>query len=197
MFIKKICSVAAALAVFSFAGISSANIVYTNSDLGTFSEHNEYVNLTGLGEHTELSINFDLYIYDSWDGHTGGYSPDFFGLVVDGDVVDAWSFDNFGGPETNTAIANDTGDFNSINTWGAIDRKFINYNGGFTVSHTGLDASIIFSGLGGLQGVNDESWSVKNLVVSINSESVPEPTIIGLLGTSLLLLAGISRRKTR
>lgn len=184
-------------AVVCFAGIASADIVYTNSDLGEKAEEDVVIELTGLEAHTQLSVNFDLYIYDSWDGHTGSYCDDFFGMNVDGEVK-AWSFDNFGGEETNTVVADEVGNFNAINYWGEIDRIFNDYNGGFVYDHTGSEATIVFGGFGaGFQCVDDESWSVKNLVVATNAEtSVPEPTLLLLLGTGLLGLAGFSRKKS-
>ena len=181
------------LFVIAIAGSANATvIVYSNPDLGDHTTDPVSINLSGLAAHTEVTLNFDLFIMDSWDGSTGGASPDYFGFSIDG-IGYGWSFDNFGGLETNTDIADATGNFNSVNTWGSIDRYFQDYNDGFTISHSLDTLDLSFYGYGsGFQGIYDESWRVTDLVVQTNA--TPEPSSIILIGLGLVGLIAARRK---
>ncbi len=150
---------------------------------------------TQLASHTEVTINFDLFIQDSWDGgNTIWGGPDVFGFKVDGIEIFSASFNNFhplGTLETNTVVATNTGEFNANNRWSLLDRYFDNYNDGFTVAHTGSTFDLTFFGTG-LQRLSDESWRVTDIDVN----TVPEPTVIGLMVAGLIGF-GTSRRIAR
>jgi hypothetical protein len=177
------------------AGLSgvatAATLVYSSADLGEWSNDYENIDLNGLAVHSEVTLHFDLFIYDSWDGSTvNDVGPDYFGFSVDGNQNN-WTFDNFDPfDETNTVVATETGNFNSINYWGERDRKFLDYHNGFSFAHNAGSLHLSFYGIG-LQGFGDESWSVKNLTVT--TDAVPEPASILLIGGGCFAV-GLRRR---
>ena len=200
------------LLIFTLLGImigavstaGAATLVYSNStDLGAHTTDPVTFNLTGLIPHSAVMIQFDLFIYDSWDGNTtagGTVPPDYFGVSVDG-TTQSWTFDNFNySDETNTDVADFVGNFNSVNSWGPIDRHFIDYNGGLSFAHSLETMTLSFMGFGaGFQGIDDESWRVENIKVYVNSGAspVPEPSTMILLAMGLLGLTGVATRRKK
>ncbi len=183
--------------MFGVAGVANATSIYENANLGDHAKETVTINVSGLAAHTEITLNFDLFIMDSWDGNNPTWGSDYFGFSVDG-VTTGWTFNNFNyGDETNTDTADATGNFNGINCWGEIDRQFLNYNNGFTFAHSADTLSLSFSGYGsGFQGIGDESWSVRNLAVSSNSGApVPEPATMLLMGSGIVGLIAARRKK--
>ncbi len=176
---------------------ATAGVIYGPS--GPFGDYANFplqISLNALPAHTAVTVSFDLYILDSWDGNDIFYGPDYFGLLIDSQAF-LWSFSNFDplGNETNTQAATSTGNFNSINTWGPIDRYFDDYGGGFTVPHTASTLTVTFFGTG-LQGVDDESWRVDDVTISLEAPApVSEPALFGLLGLGLLGAAGWRRKQ--
>lgn len=191
-----------ALLIIGVAGFTNAATIYTDGDLGTHTTDAVAINLNGLAAHSEITVNFDLYILDSWDGNTsvgGTIPPDYFAIQVDG-TTNSWTFDNFYyADETNTDTADGVGNYNSINAWGPIDRYFNNYNNGFTFAHTSDTLSLLFFGYGnGFQSIYDESWRVTNLMVSANDRApVPEPASLFLLGSGIVGFVGSRLRKKK
>jgi hypothetical protein len=152
------------------------------------------LNYEGLSAHTEIKLNFDLYIMGSWDGNTtvNGNGPDAFGFKIDGIEQGYWTFRNVSqdlGDESNQDDSWDSGDFNADDNYDNIDRYFNDYADGFTFAHSGDSLEIEFFGYG-LQDVTDESWRVDGVKVS----AVPVPTAVWLFGSGLLGLAGMRRK---
>ena len=185
---------------FSLLVLGQANgqIVFVDDAVSTdLATGSETFSASGLSAHTTITINFDLFIMDSWDGSGSFGGPDVFGFRVDGVEKFSASFGNFSSPiETNTVVETARGNFNGINTWGAIDRYFDDYAGGFTFAHTGSTLDLTFFGQG-LQVLSDESWRVNDIDVSSNSVlAVTEPSTLLLMGFSLLGI-GLAKRRNK
>ncbi|MEE9396494.1 MAG: DUF4214 domain-containing protein [Methylococcales bacterium] len=121
-------------------------------------------NFENLAEHAEIILNFDLFLLGSWDGNNEAFGTDVFGFKIDG-VEQSWTFRNFSrspGDESNIDGTWNTGNFDSVNKWGEIDRHFINYADGFTIDHSGSNLNLEFFG-SGLQKITDESWRVEKI----------------------------------
>lgn len=84
--------------------ITSGTIeVYNGSHvLGRYNKGGFIVNLSNLPKHDAIKISFDLYIHDSWDGNAtyadGGFGPDFWKMLVDGQTVINTTFSNYNCP---------------------------------------------------------------------------------------------------
>jgi len=200
--LKRFIYLTAILSLFMTSASVSAVPVITDGAIAAGDHGNSTQTLSafGLDAHTNLTINFDLFIQDSWDGNAGPFAgPDMFGVMLDGAIIFSASFDNFGPTrdESNTETATATGNYNGINNWGAIDRFFDDYAGGFTVAHSASSFDLTFYGLG-LQGLHDESWRVSDIDVMSDARvvtSVAEPSVLSLFVVGLLGLA-VMRRKS-
>jgi len=63
--------------------------------LGTFNNSGFALNLDDLPRHDFLTVSFDLYLHDSWDGNTSAPNgPDIWYMKVDGEKVTEVSFSN-------------------------------------------------------------------------------------------------------
>ena len=178
----------------------SANAALIAQDLSTAahaSNTSETFSFSGLGSHSQITLNFDLYVYDSWDGNHWYWGDDYFGVKVDGVELFKYTFSNFApntSSESNTEVATSTGNYNTVNTWGEIDRFFDDYADGFTIAHNSSTLDITFFGMG-LQNLNDESWKVVDIDIS-SASAVPEPSVLALFALGFLGL-GLSRRKSK
>ena len=143
--------------------------------LGRFSNSNVTLTLTGLPEHSIVTVEWDLFIIDSWDGGVGSFGPDRFGFHVAGQAGPEFehTFPRDGAASDIPRDPDVTGEFGPISTWQ--DRLYRDLTHAF--KHTGDTLEIVFFG-SGLQGVNDESWGLDNIRVLVDdTPGVAEETL--------------------
>jgi hypothetical protein len=175
--------------------------------LGRFSGDNPgtVLNLTGLAAHSSITLNFDVYIIQSWDG-TGnaGFGPDILRFTADSNTFLDASFSNRSGPTQSYSDATPLGGgpfpektgTDAENTLGYVDSFGTNtvYNLSFTFAHSASTLTVDFGSIG-LQAVGDESWGLDNFVVDANSDPVPEPASLAALGLGVVALLRKRARK--
>lgn len=155
------------------------------------------LSLTGLPAHNALNLGLLFAAIDSLDG-TGTFPEgDFFKVTVDGVTLFRESFANATLTQTQSYIPpvgvelarrvdlgfSGPGSFftDSAYNLGA-DPTFSN------IAHTASSVTITFVIEGvGIQNLNDESWAMDNLRVSVTP--VPVPAAVWLFGSGLVLLA--------
>ena len=150
--------------------------------LGQFGDENVKLTLSDLPTHTQATVSFDLFILRSWDGNNQIHGPDVCELKV-----------NEGPTLLHTTFANvppDIKDFNQaypgdypggdyLPYTGAAEIKTLGYTEipspapdsvyrlSYTFAHTESILRLDFSGQG-LQGIQDESWGLDNVNVTIS-----------------------------
>ncbi|MDE2402850.1 MAG: PEP-CTERM sorting domain-containing protein [Burkholderiales bacterium] len=193
--------------VQGFGGLGSAGNTFGGQFLRSATGNVVTLTLNNLPTHTQISLGFLLAAIDSLDG-TGTFpSGDFLKITLDGANIFRESFANalpsqiqsyvppagvelarhvdlgFGGPGSYYT--------DSAYNLGA-DPAFHN------IAHTGAVATFTFQIEGeGIQSLDDESWAMDNLRVSVSA--VPEPEVAGLAATGCLAVwcATRSRRGRR
>lgn len=175
--------------------------------LGQFGNDTVSLNLSGLGQHDSLLLEFDLYLIRSWDGSSAGtafdYGNDTFKVDVAGGPVlleDTFSNGNPAGQSFGPQAINPyhTGASETYSL-GYVFNDGIQQNAqvmdsvyrlSFLFTHQAEQATFNFTGYG-LQALDDESWGLDNVRVSM----VPEPGVAPLLGAGLMALAWRARRR--
>jgi hypothetical protein len=175
--------VAAGLAAITpvqfFAGLGPSGYQFGGSFLRSPTGNTVTINLAGLPTHTTLSIGFLFAAIDSLDG-TGTFPEgDFLNVKVDGVSIFRESFANATLTQDQTYVAppggvlarrvdlgfTGPGSFYTDSAYNmAIDPRFQN------IPHTASSATITFVMEGpGIQDLNDESWAIENLRISVNA----------------------------
>ncbi len=149
--------------------------------LGRYYNEGFSLNLNDLPKHDMLSVSFDLYIHDSWDGNTiAPAGPDIWEMYVDGDPYISTTFSNYPCSPTDICPPQSypnsyPNNYNQPKAGISIDNlpaacKTTYPNGSVmyrikkTFAHSAGNVTIkCLDKLN--QGKCDESWSVDNLVV--------------------------------
>ncbi len=207
-----------------WAAISNATLIYSNNFEGTVGPewsyritdvtpvghrrflgqfNNNIVSLTlnDLPTHKKITVSFELFIIDSWDGNNHTWGPDIWNLQVEGGPTLLYTtFSNTGSLGHNQAYPGtypgsdypaQTGAA-EVNTLGYTFYGDSVYDLSFTFPHDASSLTLDFSAQG-LQSISDESWGLDNVKVSTNT--VPEPSTIMLICTGLIGLLIVSDYK--
>lgn len=174
--------------------------------LGQFNNDLVTLSLTGLPAHDTVSISFDLFILQSWDGNSQNNGPDRWGCGYADNILGIGGTPLLDTSFSNTEEAGQTQDYPNafgagINNTGGTGSSEFNtlgysyfgdavYSLTFTFPHSAADIYFGFVATG-LQGINDESWGLDN--VRVETRGVPAPTTITTL--ALAGLAALRRRR--
>ena len=173
---------------------TSVNSFPSTQYLGDYSLNSATtLTLTGLSAHTELTLDFDLYLFNTWDGNNINYGLDFFSLSQD--INGSWTFTNHQAEgQTYNGTPDVTYGSGAAQTMVYRDLGPTGADNGFTIAHTSDTFTVTF---GGPTTQSDEWWGIDNVSVSIDSSSsaIPEPATMILFGVGLMGLARVSRRK--
>lgn len=193
--------------VQGYAGLGPAAAPFGGNFLRSATANTVTLSLTGLAAHSSLNLGFLFAAIDSLDG-TGSFpSGDFFRVTLDGTQIFRESFANAlasqvqsyvspAGVElarrTDLGFGGPGGFFtDSAYDFGA-DPQFSN------IAHSGSNAVFTFVMEGeGVQSLDDESWAMDNLSVSLNGVTapVPEPETYALMLAGLGALGWVARRR--
>ncbi|MFM6621252.1 MAG: Calx-beta domain-containing protein, partial [Dolichospermum sp.] len=154
--------------------------------LGQFA--NDTVSLTLNDQrlaNTNITLEFDLFIMDSWDGNNIPHGPDQFNLsIAGGNTLLNTTFSNIETDDFPQAYPGSTGEGDYPAGTGAIEIDTLGYtffgDSVYHLSYTfpNVSNSIIlnFSGIG-LQGIGDESWGLDNISVRVLETPTPHITL--------------------
>jgi hypothetical protein len=197
--------------VQGFAGYGPAGNQFGGNFLRSATGNTVTLTLNNLPTHDTISLSFLFAAIDSLDG-TGTFpAGDFFKIVFDGNTLFSESFANALPSQIQSYISpagvelarhadlgfSGPGSYytDSAYNFGA-DPVFANF------AHTASTATIDFFIFGeGNQDLNDESWAMDNLRVSVTTKNevrqttVPEPTSLVLLMVGGLSMLIVNRRR--
>jgi len=152
------------------------------------------VDLSGFA-HTQVSLQFDLYLFGSWDGEDTDFgTKDFF--TLSGDVSFSETFTNHqpegqsynGTPDETFGVGSERTDvYRDLGPTGA-DIEFL-------FSHTSDLLTVVFSG-GTLE---NESWAIDNVRVSVDDgmAAVPLAATLPFAASALGIFAALGRMRRR
>lgn len=165
--------------------------------------HKVTLSLAGLAAHNQVTLSFDFYVINSWDGSgPTAAGPDLFTVAATG------------GPTLLNATFSNTGSAGNVQTYpnphpagptvasrtGADESNSLGYGGfgdtvynlSMTFAHTGGNLALTFTA-SGLQNLSDESWGLDNLIVDATSVPAPGTALLAALG--LLGMFGVRRHR--
>jgi hypothetical protein len=165
-------------------------LINGNSVLGNFNNDSVEFKFDDLGKHKMVSLSFDLYIHDTWDGHNGGENgPDTWLLMVGNSKKDFETFKtSFSNSECNSSFcllqsypeAFPYPNNPKTGMKSAIQGVCRNQNQDDGTSIYSIERTFLHSGnslfirmkdelvqTNALYPICDESWSIDNLVITI------------------------------
>lgn len=169
-----------------------------SSFLGEFSNETVTLTLANLPQHSQVIVGFDLLLIRSWDGNLTGNSW----IPTGVDPISPTAVGEIGPDQWNLTVAGQEQIHTTFSNWdpiGFMQAYPGNFPGGdyqartgatannsmcyeqdstyrmqYTVAHSGADLTIDFSALG-LQTIDNESWGLDNVTVSIASGADQKP----------------------
>ena len=189
--------------VQGYAGLGPVGNQFGGNFLRSATGNVVTLQLNSLPAHSAINLSFLFAAIDSLDG-TGSFPQgDFFNVVVDGVTIFNESFAN-ALPSQIQSYVPPAG----VELARHVDLGFSGPGGYYTDSAYNLGADPIFSNIAhststasiqffiqgvGIQDLNDESWAMDNLTVTV--APVPVPAAAWLFGSGLLGLIGFARHK--
>lgn len=200
--------VATLTGVQGYAGLGPVGTQFGGSFLRSPTGNLVTLTLNQLPAHTDISLAFLFAAIDSLDG-TGTFPQgDFLTITLDGQTLLRESFANATPDQIQSYVPPPGGELAR-----RVDLGFSGPGGYYTdsaynlgleprlqhVQHTASSAVFTFQIEGpGIQPLDDESWAMDQLVVSVNDVStVPEPSAAGLGLVGLGALVALQRRRRR
>ncbi|MFZ2973362.1 MAG: FxDxF family PEP-CTERM protein [Ferribacterium limneticum] len=189
--------------VQGFAGLGEPGNLFAGSFLRSMTGNVVTLELSNLPTHSAISVGFLFAAIDSLDG-TGSFpSGDFFKVSLDGQQIFRESFANAMSSQTQSYVPpasvqlvrridlgfSGPGSFYTDSAYNlGADPTFAN------IAHTASTALFSFTIEGnGIQDLNDESWAMDNLRISVTP--VPEPESYAMLLAGLGLVGLVAQRR--
>lgn len=172
---------------------------------GTGAGTGSTLSLTGLASHSSVTVEFDLYLFDTWDRHYTGsqanpgsvnanWSPDIISVTANGTQYASLSYEYASYPYSNTLTgtqytATSAGQYGGDARWtNVITDKIFHITLTFSDLAPNLNLSFATTSNSGL---SDESYGIDNVRVST---VVSAPSSMLLLGLGVVMAA---RRRYR
>ena len=139
--------------------------------LGQFGNTTATLTRAALPLHTDITVTFDLYIIQSWDGNPAGVGPDEWDLTVSGGPTLLHTTFSKGQRQAfpDTFPGGDNPAFTGAAELNSLGYTFFGdavYSLSFTFPHTASSLALDFSA-SGLQSLSDESWGLDNVSLTI------------------------------
>jgi PKD repeat protein len=146
------------------------------SVLGNMGAQQAILNLTNIPSHDFITVDYDLYIHDSWDGNNTNSGPDVFNMIVNGDTSIHTTFSNWNFSPYNTQAYPNNIPASNPNFTGALATNLptacnssvstlsAKYHISKTIAHTAASLTLLLEAVGTEIACN-ESWSIDNLVI--------------------------------
>jgi len=153
--------------------------------LGRFAGEPAVLELHDLPDHCTVTVSFELFIIDSWEGSVGwNAGPDVWDLNVSSGPPIECTLENL----IHTSYANCVcdyqaypEDFPNVHNRGLTDADEIDTLGysddsvyylSFSFYHDAADLYFTFQGSPDLQSLSDESWGIDNIVVEMDTDQL-------------------------